>query len=220
MAGPGAQADGGSPVTAHRFLRGSQGRRLPSLDQNLDEVLAARANQATSPLLLVALGCHTGRLRRILAMQGFAVTVADPVEAVTVFAATTFEHAVVEAGLDQESLQLVRQLHALRPRARIVILTDADSFASAIIFLRAGAADYLVTPEDEGELVDALLGRRPVLPPIPITPLDLKRTCWEYLIRRFEQCDRNISETARRLGMHRRSMQRILSKRAPYRHRS
>jgi two-component system response regulator RegA len=81
--------------------------------------------------------------------------------------------------------------------------------------LGAGADDYKPQPVDEDELVDALLDRATTLPPIPETPLGLCRTCWEHIMRIYEQCDRNVSRTAQRLGMHRRSLQRVLSKRAP-----
>ena len=70
-------------------------------------------------------------------------------------------------------------------------------------------------PVDEGELIDALLDRAPPLPPVPQTPSGLHRTCWEHVMRVYEQCDRNMTQTAQRLGMHRRSLQRFLSKRAP-----
>ena len=64
-------------------------------------------------------------------------------------------------------------------------------------------------------VVIAVLDRAPVLPPVPDMPLGLSRTCWEHVMRIYEQCDRNVSHTAQRLGMHRRSLQRILGKRAP-----
>ena len=101
------------------------------------------------------------------------------------------------------------------PSARIVVVTDADSFASVIVALRAGADDYIAKPVDEDELIDALLDRAPMLPPVPDMPLGLSRTCWEHVMRVYEQCDRNVTHTAQRLGMHRRSLQRFLGKRAP-----
>ena len=76
---------------------------------------------------------------------------------------------------------------------RIVVVTDADSFASVIVALRAGADDYIAQPVGEDELVDALLDRAPVLPPVPDMPLGLSRTCWEHVMRIYEQCDRNVT---------------------------
>lgn len=98
---------------------------------------------------------------------------------------------------------------------RIVVVTDADSFASVVSALDAGADDYLPQPVGEDELVDALLDRAPISPPVPDTPLGLGRTCWEHIMRVYEQYNRNVSHTAQRLGMHRRSLQRLLRKRAP-----
>jgi two-component system response regulator RegA len=98
---------------------------------------------------------------------------------------------------------------------RIVVVTAHDSCASVILVLRAGADDYLPKPVGEGELVDALLGRSPVLPPVPETPLRIERVRWEHTQWVLGQCGHNVSEAARRLRMHRRSLQRILGKRAP-----
>ena len=99
---------------------------------------------------------------------------------------------------------------------RIVVVTDADSFASVIMALGAGADDYIPQPVGEDELVDALAGpQRPCCRRCPRRPLGLSRTCWEHVMRIYEQCDRNVSHTAQRLGMHRRSLQRMLGKRAP-----
>ncbi len=112
-------------------------------------------------------------------------------------------------------LQLIKELHELHAPMRIVVITDQDSFAAVILALRAGAVDYLPKPLGESELVDALLGRTPMLPPVPETPLRIERTSWEHIQRILEQCGRNLSEAARRLRMHRRTLQRIAGKRAP-----
>jgi hypothetical protein len=95
------------------------------------------------------------------------------------------------------------------------VVSDADSFATVILALRAGADGFVAKPVDEGELIDALLDQAPPLPPVPQTPLGLHRICWEHIMRVYEQCDRNMTRTAKRLGMDRRSLQRFLSKRAP-----
>ena len=84
-----------------------------------------------------------------------------------------------------------------------------------MLALRAGADGFVPKPVDEGELIDAMLGRAPPLPAVPQTPLGLRRICWEHVMRVYEQCDRNMTRAAARLGMHRRSLQRLLSKRAP-----
>ena len=127
-----------------------------------------------------------------------------------------FAYAVVNLRLgDGHGLELVRQLRRGQATMRIVIATDADSFASVVAALRAGADDYVAQPATHAELLDALRGRSPLLPPVPDTPLGLSRICWEHVMRIYEQCDRNVTLTARRLRMHRRSLQRLLSKRSP-----
>ena len=131
-------------------------------------------------------------------------------------AETAFAYAVVELRLGRDSgLELIKELREFHPSMRIVVATGFDSFASVALALKAGAVDYLAKPVDEGELVNALLGRTTMLPPVPETPLGLKRVCWEYIQRVFEQCDRNVTRAAQQLSMHRRTLQRILLKRAP-----
>jgi two-component system response regulator RegA len=145
------------------------------------------------------------------------VTAVDGAQAaLTAAAETEFAYAVVEMPPGKGSgLQLIKELHELYAPMRIVVVTDHDSFAAVILALRAGAADYLPKPLGENELVDALLGRAPTLPPVPETPLGLQRVYWEHIQRIFAQCGYNLSEAARRLRMHRRTLQRILGKRAP-----
>ena len=94
------------------------------------------------------------------------------------------------------------------------MVTDADSFATVVLALRAGADGFVAKPVDEGELIDALLDRAPPAAGAA-DALGLHRICWEHVMRVYEQCDRNMTRTAKRLGMHRRSLQRFLSKRRP-----
>lgn len=112
-------------------------------------------------------------------------------------------------------LEVVAELANRRPKARAVVITAFDSIATAVLAIKLGAVDYLPKPIDVDELYSALLDP---------TPRDLlgtdefmssRRIKWEYIHRIYELCDRNVSETARRLAIHRRSLQRILSKRAP-----
>ena len=98
---------------------------------------------------------------------------------------------------------------------RIVVVTDHDIFASVVLALRAGANALLAKPVSESELVSVLLSPSQELPPIPDTPLRPQRRRWEHIHRIFEQCGRNAAETSRRLGMHHRTLHRILAKRAP-----
>jgi len=178
----------------------------------------ARSSSLVRPLLLLeSSAAARGFFQRILAARGFAVrTFAEPHEAEQAACDPQLGHAVVRLGLrDGHDLPLIRKLRALNSVMRIVAVTDVDSFASAILALRAGADDYLATPINEGQLLASLSGRAPALPPVPETPLGIDRICWEHVMRIFEQCDRNVTHASQRLGMHRRSLQRFLGKRAP-----
>ena len=173
--------------------------------------------QAATLLLVDAELRSRARLQAMLSARGFEVTaVASCRSALDEAGAQAFAYGVVEMRLgDGNGVDLVARLRGLHPRMRSVIITDVASFASVVRALQSGAVDYLGKPLSDGDLLDALFDRRPPLPTVPDTPLGLHRVCWEYIQRIHEQGGRNVSETARRLGMHRRSLQRILSKRAP-----
>jgi two-component system response regulator RegA len=157
------------------------------------------------------------RLARAMERRGFIVRTADTVAA-GVAAAT--EHppvfAVVDLRLgDGSGLQVVEALRKSRPNARIVMLTGYGNIATAVAAVKAGAVDYLPKPVDADAVERALLATDTALPPPPEDPMSADRVRWEHIQRVFEQCDRNVSETARRLKMHRRTLQRILGKHAP-----
>ena len=156
-------------------------------------------------------------LQRMLSAHGFSVVACSGLPmAVPKISTQRFHYAVLDLRLPgRDGLGLIRSLREARPQARIVVVTDADSFATVVLTLRAGADGFVAKPVDEFELIDALLDRAPPLPPVPQTPLGLHRICWEHIMRVYEQCDRNMTKAAQRLGMHRRSLQRFLSKRAP-----
>jgi two-component system, response regulator RegA len=180
--------------------------------------LSPAAEPLVGPLLLVE-GSRGRRaaLQHALARRGFHVTsAADTTWAASAMADVDFGYAVIGLPLrGVGALAFVRRLREHCPAMRIVVVTDADSFASVIQALGAGADDYLPQAAGEDKLVDALLDRAPVLPPVPETPLGLSRIYWERVVRIYEQCDRNVTCTAKRLGMHRRTLQRLLGKRAP-----
>ena len=94
-------------------------------------------------------------------------------------------------------------------------MTGYGNIATAVAAVKAGAIDYLAKPADADQVASALLTRGVDLPPPPENPMSADRVRWEHIQRVYEQCDRNVSETARRLNMHRRTLQRILAKRAP-----
>jgi two-component system, response regulator RegA len=158
------------------------------------------------------------RLARAMERRGFIVSTADSV-ALGVAAAS--EHppafAVVDLRLaDGSGLEIVKALRKARPSARIVMLTGYGNIATAVAAVKAGAVDYLPKPADADAVERALLATETTaLPPPPEDPMSADRVRWEHIQRVFEQCDRNVSETARRLKMHRRTLQRILGKHAP-----
>ncbi|MDX6749977.1 response regulator [Geminicoccaceae bacterium 1502E] len=172
---------------------------------------------ATGRLLLVDDDAPLRRnLVRALEREGFeVVTAASLKEAHAVAAETAPDYAVVDLNLeDGHGMQLIDTLKELRPSCRIVILTGYDSIASSVLALKAGASGYLAKPVSAEAVVAALRGEAGQVEPEE-SPMSADRVRWEHIQRVFEQCNRNVSETARRLNMHRRTLQRILSKRAP-----
>lgn len=157
------------------------------------------------------------RLQRSLTMHGFTVTdVGSMRDALVSAARTRFMYAIVEVRLpDGHGLALLERLLHDHPGMRLVVHTDFDSFASVVVALRGGAIGYLTKPAEIGELVEALQGSGSSNDIVPGTPLGVDRLCWEHVHRIFEQCGRNVSRTAHVMGMHRRTLQRMLGKRAP-----
>jgi two-component system, response regulator RegA len=156
-------------------------------------------------------------LSRALERRGFDVLSAESLaEARALASEHRPEFAVLDLRLTEGSgLDLVRLLRELRPEIRIVIVTGYGNIATAVAAIKAGAADYLAKPVDADDVVNALLRSGQGLPPPRDNPMSADRVRWEHIQRVFEQCNRNVSETARRLNMHRRTLQRILNKRAP-----
>ncbi|MCC2665380.1 MAG: two-component system response regulator [Geminicoccaceae bacterium] len=156
-------------------------------------------------------------LARALERRGFHVLAAEGLaEARDHAHAHRPEFAVLDMRLTEGSgLDLVRMLRELRPEVRIVIVTGYGNIATAVAAIKAGAVDYLAKPVDADDVVAALLRSGQGLPPPRDNPMSADRVRWEHIQRVFEQCHRNVSETARRLNMHRRTLQRILNKRAP-----
>jgi two-component system response regulator RegA len=158
------------------------------------------------------------RLGRALETRGFTVTLAGSVaDAVVAVEAAPPAFAVLDLRLDDGSgLTIVDAVRAARPDARIVMLTGYGNIASAVAAVKAGAIDYLAKPADADDVVKALtVSPGAETPPPPENPMSADRVRWEHIQRVFELCGQNVSETARRLGMHRRTLQRILVKRAP-----
>ncbi len=157
------------------------------------------------------------RLARALEKRGFDVVAVDDVAtAIDVAQESAPAFAVVDLRLgDGNGLEVVKALRDARPDARIVMLTGYGNIATAVAAVKQGAVDYLSKPADADAVEAALLADGRTLPPPPENPMSADRVRWEHIQRVFEQCERNVSETARRLKMHRRTLQRILNKHAP-----
>lgn len=157
------------------------------------------------------------RLGKAMEKRGFAVELADSVAAGRAIAtARPPAYAVVDLRLDDgNGLDVVEVLQDRREDCRVVILTGYGAIATAVAAVKAGATDYLAKPADAQDIVNALLSPQDELPPPPENPMSADRVRWEHIQRIYELCDRNVSETARRLNMHRRTLQRIPAKRSP-----
>ena len=157
------------------------------------------------------------RLSKAMEKRGFDVQTAGTVaEGLSVARTAPPAYAVVDLRLeDGNGLDVVEVLRAARPEARIVVLTGYGAIATAVAAVKIGATDYLSKPADANDVVNALMARGEDLPSPPENPMSADRVRWEHIQRVYELCDRNVSETARRLNMHRRTLQRILAKRSP-----
>jgi len=157
------------------------------------------------------------RLARAMEKRGFEVRTAESVEeGLAAVRDTTPAYAVIDLRLgDGNGLDVVEQIRERREDTRIVVLTGYGAIATAVAAVKIGATDYLSKPADANQISAALLATGEDLPPPPENPMSADRVRWEHIQRIYEQCDRNVSETARRLNMHRRTLQRILAKRSP-----
>ena len=157
------------------------------------------------------------RLARAMEKRGFQPETAESVSAGKAIAsARPPAYAVIDLRLeDGNGLDVVETLRDRRPDCRIVVLTGYGAIATAVAAVKIGAIDYLSKPADANDVTNALLSRRDALPAPPENPMSADRVRWEHIQRVYEMCERNVSETARRLNMHRRTLQRILAKRSP-----
>lgn len=157
------------------------------------------------------------RLAKAMEKRGFDVEMADSVAAGrAIVTARPPAYAVVDLRLqDGNGLDVVEVLRERRADARVVVLTGYGAIATAVAAVKIGATDYLSKPADANDITNALLATGDDMPPPPENPMSADRVRWEHIQRVYELCDRNVSETARRLSMHRRTLQRILAKRSP-----
>ncbi len=158
------------------------------------------------------------RLARAMEARGFkevrtAETVAQGMAEAT---GNPPDYAVVDMRLeDGNGLDVIEALHRTKPDARAIVLTGYGNIATAVTAVKLGAIDYLAKPADADMIFKALVAEPGTKAALPENPMSADRVRWEHIQRVYELCNRNVSETARRLNMHRRTLQRILAKRAP-----
>ena len=157
------------------------------------------------------------RLARAMEKKGFVVTQAESVKkGIDSLKLTKPAFAVVDLRLnDGNGLEVVKEIQNLNTNSRIVMLTGYGNIPTAVAAIKHGAIDYLAKPADADDVEKALLADPKSKAQPPENPMTADRVKWEHIHRVFELCNRNVSETARRLKMHRRTLQRILSKRSP-----
>jgi two-component system response regulator RegA len=157
------------------------------------------------------------RLARAMEKKGFLVTQAEGVNlGIQSVRAKSPAFAVVDLRLnDGNGLEVVKEIQKNNSNSRIIMLTGYGNIPTAVAAIKEGAIDYLAKPADADDVEKALLADPKKKAEPPINPMSADRVKWEHIHRVFELCNRNVSETARRLKMHRRTLQRILSKRSP-----
>lgn len=158
-------------------------------------------------------------LARAMESRGFSADIAhDPDSAIVMARKLRPAYCVLDLKLGEHNgLNLITELKAIVPDMHILLLTGYASIATAVEAIKRGAHDYLAKPVDADAVARALLdddtgGEEGDAATAPDAPLPLRRLEWEHIQRVLTECDGNISETARRLGMHRRTLQRKLSK--------
>tara|TARA_B100000686_G_scaffold68127_1_gene73720 strand:- start:78 stop:635 length:558 start_codon:yes stop_codon:yes gene_type:complete len=157
------------------------------------------------------------RLARAMEKKGFSVSQAEGVKkGIDLIKLKKPAFAVVDLRLgDGNGLEIVKELQVSNPNCKVIMLTGYGNIPTAVAAIKQGAIDYLAKPADADDVEKALLADPNKKAHPPENPMSADRIKWEHIHRVFELCNRNVSETARRLKMHRRTLQRILSKRSP-----
>ena len=157
------------------------------------------------------------RLARAMEKKGFEVLQAESVQkGKDMVKVKKPGFAVVDLRLnDGNGLEVVKEIQSSYSLSRIIMLTGYGNIPTAVAAIKEGAIDYLAKPADADDVEKALLADPSKKAAPPENPMSADRVKWEHIHRVFELCNRNVSETARRLKMHRRTLQRILSKRSP-----
>tara|TARA_B100000965_G_scaffold399034_1_gene418193 strand:- start:440 stop:1003 length:564 start_codon:yes stop_codon:yes gene_type:complete len=162
-------------------------------------------------------GPFRDRLARAMEKKGFKVIQAESVkQGIEKVKLDKPAFAVVDLRLaDGNGLEVVKSIQSSNINSRIIMLTGYGNIPTAVAAIKEGAIDYLAKPADADDIEKALLANPTEKPQPPENPMSADRVKWEHIHRVFELCNRNVSETARRLKMHRRTLQRILYKRSP-----
>ncbi len=157
------------------------------------------------------------RIGRAMESRGFVVEMAESVsEGLAHISKKPPDYAVVDMRLeDGNGLDVIAVLKEVHPETRAVVLTGYGNIATAVMAVKMGAIDYLAKPADADDVYQALMAPPDAKAKPPENPMSADRVRWEHIQRVYELCNRNVSETARRLNMHRRTLQRILAKRSP-----
>ena len=157
------------------------------------------------------------RLSRSMEKKGFKVEFfGEAKNALARLKEKNFNYAIVDMRLEDGSgLEIIQSIKITSPNTRALLLTGYGNIATAVAAIKSGAVDYLPKPAEVDQIYEALISSKQTLPLPPENPMTADRIRWEHIQRVFIQCNRNVSETARRLRMHRRTLQRILNKHAP-----
>lgn len=157
------------------------------------------------------------RLSKSMEKKGFVVeSYSDSKSTIKRIKEKNFDFAIVDMRLEDGSgLELIKIINLSNANTRSLLLTGYGNIATAVAAIKSGAIDYLPKPAEINQIYEALTSSKDILPPPPENPMTADRVRWEHIQRVFIQCNRNVSETARRLRMHRRTLQRILNKHAP-----
>jgi two-component system response regulator RegA len=187
------------------------------MQETLSETVADLAAPDMTLLLVDDDKPFLTRLARAMEGRGYSVRTAESVSAgIAAVEEEAPAFAVIDLRLgDGNGLDVIARLKERRPDARGIVLTGYGNIATAVSAVKLGAFDFLAKPADADEIHAALAATRDSRPQPPENPMSADRVRWEHIQRVYELCNRNVSETARRLGMHRRTLQRILAKRAP-----
>ena len=187
------------------------------MNQTLSQTEATGAATNPSLLLLDDDRPFLQRLGRAMESRGFEVTLAESVaDGMGVVRRSPPDYAVIDMRLeDGNGLDVVEVIQEKSPNTRVIVLTGYGNIATAVTAVKLGAIDYLAKPADADDVYSALMQSPEDKADPPENPMSADRVRWEHIQRVYELCDRNVSETARRLNMHRRTLQRILAKRSP-----